>query len=149
MAAVLHAETSLNERAGEISRYGDEIKHNSAYDGKPHGAYRLNKPDEKRATESSEDERADESLPRFLGRDGWAEGTRNKTAPDENSAEVGPDIAEFGDDHNRQKDGQAIMRIHIIESQGEEPSRINKGENSGADAAEGRLSALPAVIHAK
>ena len=69
---------------------------------------------------------ADDAFPRFLGRDSRAEGTRDETAPDENPAEVGLDVAEFGDDHNRQKDGQAIMRLHITESKGKEPTRMTK-----------------------
>ena len=84
---------------------------------------------------------ADDAFPRFLGRDSRAEGTRDETAPDENPAEVGLDVAEFGDDHNRQKDGQAIMRLHITESKGKEPTRMDKGEDSGADAVKGCLSA--------
>ena len=142
VAAVLHANTPLNERTGEIPRHGQDKNTGEKPDGIHRGKgihcgeFRLNIPEARHSAEDGENEGADDPLPRFLGRDGGAEGTRDKTAPNENSAEVGPDIAEFGEDNKDHKDGQAELRIHVPESEGKEPARIDKGEDSGADAAE-------------
>ena len=75
VAAVLHAKTSLNERTGEIPSYGQDKNKGEKTDGFHRGEFRQDTPDDRPSAKNGEEEGADDPLPRFLGRDGGAEGS--------------------------------------------------------------------------